>query len=142
MRFLFDLFPFWDKLQQKHGLLTLLLSKRDILLYSALDYVTNNWNILNYLIGGAYYSDSFAITQMDGPDLFIFFGLLGTIIYGLMFYIIFFKKNIIINGLTIIILICGFLAGALLMSPMSMIFLFLVNYTLFKTNKKTCFTYV
>jgi hypothetical protein len=136
MRLLFNLFPFWDKLQEEYGLLTLLLSKRDILLNHAIGYVNENWTIINYLIGGPYYSKNFILSQMDGPDLFLFFGLLGTIIYGIICYNIFFKKNKIINGLTIIIIICGMLAGALLMSPVSMIFLFLVTFTLYNTEKQ------
>lgn len=135
MNFMFNLFPFWGHLQEKHGLLTLLFSKRDILLYNAIDYTNANWNIINYFVGGAFYNKTFAISQMDGPDLFLFFGAIGSIIYLLIFQLIFLKKNNnILNGLIIIVLFCGLLGGGLLMSGMSMILLFLVSCIL---NNKT-----
>lgn len=128
INFLFGLFPFWDQLQKKYGLLTLLLSKRDILLNDTINYVSQKWNGINYIIGGGYYTKSFAISQMDGPDLFFFFGGLGVIIYFLMFGMVFLKKNnTILNGLIIIVLISGLLSGGLLMSGMSMVLLFLVS---------------
>jgi len=128
---LFDLFPFWDHLQEKYGLLTLLFSKRDILFYNTMTYINSNWNEINYFIGGGFYSKSFAISQMDGPDLFLFFGIVGTFIYLYIFSIIFLKKNnTVLNGLILIVLICGFFGGGLLNSGMSMILLFLVSTVL------------
>ena len=134
--FLFDLFPFWDHLQEKHGVLTLLLSKRDILFYNALEYINVHWGNINYLIGGAFYSKNFAFSQMDGSDLFLFFGVLGAFIYSIIFNFVFLKNNNnILNGLIVIILICGFLGGGLLMSGTAMIFLLLVCNVLKEEDK-------
>ncbi len=134
--FVLELFPFWNKLKEEYGLMTLLLSKRDFLFYQSIDYMSANWRFINYFIGGAFYSNSFAISQMDGPDLFLFFGGIGTLVYLSLFVVIFMKKNnIIINGLILIILICGLLGGALLMSPLSMVLLFIVSYSLNKMHK-------
>lgn len=136
IRFLFDLFPFWDHLQEKYSTLTLLFSLRDVLFSNALDHIGVYWDNINYFIGGAFYDRSFAITQMDGPDLVLFFGFLGTIVYLIIFWITYFKKNnIILNGLISIILICGLLGGGLLMSGMSMVLLLLVSCKLNEVYK-------
>lgn len=125
--FLFNLFSFWDGFQDRYGIVTLLLSKRDILLRNAFDYIDVNWSFINYIFGGAFYSDSFALTQMDWSDLVLFFGFLGSIIYILMLVLFFLKKkSITLNLLIVIVLICGLLGGALFMSGMSMILLFLI----------------
>ncbi len=129
--FVFNIFPFWKQLGEKHELLTLLFSMRDILFYNATDYISHSWNNINYFIGGAFYAKSFVISQIDGVDLFLFFGALGSSIYLLLFVLTFMKKhNTILNILVAIILTCGFLSGALLTSAMSMLLLFLTSFSL------------
>jgi len=132
----FDIFPFWHELSEKHNLITLLLSKRDILFYNNLEYIKSTWEVVNYFIGGPYYTEEFKITQMDGPDLYLFFGFLGTLVYFYMFSKFFLnRKEKIRNALVIIILFCGLLSGALLFSVLSLIYLFLVIVPLNADNR-------
>lgn len=128
MYFYFDLFPFWNHLQAKHGLTTLLFSKRDLLFLDNVEYIKVFWNYINYIIGGPYYSSDFLLTQMDSIDLFLFFGILGVALYSFFIGKMFFEKNNNIkNSLMIIIFFCGLIGGGLLLSTMSMIYLFLIS---------------
>ena len=126
--FYFKLIPFWSNLLNDYSITSLLFSKRDYLLKNNLEYVDLNWTPINYLIGGAYYSEKFRITQMDGPDLFLFFGALGVLLYLLFFYKNYFiYKEVVFNIMIVLILICGILSGGFFLSVVAMIYLYLLS---------------
>ncbi|WP_377716137.1 hypothetical protein [Pseudofulvibacter geojedonensis] len=126
MSFVFNLSPFWKELTVKYDIFTLLFSKRDLLFIKVLEYFDTYWNKVNFLIGGSFYSRNFIFTQMDIVDVFIFFGGIGTIVY-ILFIIRYFSSNV--NRFAIIIFsfvfFCGLLSGALFLSVLSMIYLYL-----------------
>lgn len=125
----FKIVPFWNKLLDDYSITSLLFSKRDLLLERNLNYIDNNWQLINYFIGGPYYTSNFNITQMDGPDLFLFFGFVGLIVYLILFFKAFLIKeeNLIYNLLLFIIFICGILSGGFLLSVMATVYLYLLK---------------
>ena len=126
--FFFDLFPFWDHLQEKYELLTLLFSKRDLLLYNNIDYTQQQWSAINYFIGGPFYNNKFALTQMDGPDLIVFFGILGSALYLFLFLKLYLIRNQkLINIVFLIVFFCGLLGGGFLLSVMAMVYFYLIK---------------
>lgn len=131
----FHLFPFWKDLSEQHDLITLLFSKRDLLFLNNVEYVNASWQGINYFIGGPFYTDKFRLTQMDGPDLYLFFGLIGLFVYFYLCSKLFLeRKNIIKNSLILIVFICGLFSGALLMSVVSLIYLYLVSKCMANNN--------
>ncbi|WP_304141502.1 hypothetical protein [Mesoflavibacter zeaxanthinifaciens] len=134
--FYFKIVPFWNKLLDDYSIISLLFSKRDLLLEKNLNYIDNNWQNLNYLIGGSYYTSKFEITQMDGPDLFLFFGLVGLIVYLILFFKVFLirEEKIIYNLVLFIIFICGILSGGLLLSVMATVYLYLLKIKMQNRN--------
>lgn len=136
LTFLFSMSPFWNQFLEKHSIVSLVFSLRDQALIRNMEYISENWDLINFFIGGAFYTQYYRLTEMDGPDLFLFFGTIGTVVYFMIFGMIFMKKNnLILNGLIIIILICGLFGGALLMSSLCMILMFLVSFNLNKKYK-------
>ncbi|GGI56293.1 O-antigen ligase family protein [Winogradskyella haliclonae] len=126
IKYFFGLFSFWSNIEDIN-VLTLLLSNRDVLVCQNIKYLNSNWSTFNYIVGGGFYTNDFVISQMDGIDLFIFFGIAGMLIYCLMLGQIFIKKNKITSGLIIIVFTCSFLGGGLLTSAISMILLLFVS---------------
>lgn len=136
IQYCFHLFPFWKMLSEKYSLITLLFSTRDLAFYRLLNYFETNWNWVNYFIGGPYYAPNFHRSEMDIFDLFIFFGGVGLVVYLYCIGNYFLeKKNILRNTLVIIVFICGFLGGGLLLSMLSVIYLFLVAQMMQKESK-------
>lgn len=131
----FYLFTFWKDLSNQYDLITLLFSKRDLLFLKNVEYVESSWYGINYFIGGPFYTEKFRLTQMDGPDLYLFFGLIGVLLYFYLCSKLFFEqKNKIKNSVISIVFICGLFGGALLMSVVSLIYLYLVSKSLEKNN--------
>lgn len=129
MGLFFESSPQWGGLLDKHGVLTVLTSTRDLLFYKGLDYVYNTWSFLNGLFGGPYYTIDFNNTEIGFFDLFIFFGALGTLIYSILFYKCFIKnKDLLIIVLVSIILIVGLLAGGLFLSVTSLVYMYFISY--------------
>ncbi len=140
--FLFKLSPFWENLGKQYTPTTLLFSTRDIMLANNMAYISQNWSFINYLIGGPYYTANFFNIEMDLPDLVLFFGVIGAIIYLILLKKIYFKNNTsLINSLLFLIVLTGFFAGGLFLSVMAMIYLYLFktttmsNYPHFPLNK-------
>jgi len=132
----FKLIPFWNKVLENHDVTTLLFSKRDYLLKDNIEYINSNWGVLNFLIGGPYYSENFKITQMDGPDLFLFFGVIGFLLYLFLFFKHYFiSNNLVYNLITLSILVCGLLSGGLFLSVMAMIYLYMLKVCLEKSSR-------
>ncbi|QCE41145.1 hypothetical protein [Psychroserpens sp. NJDZ02] len=134
-RFYFKLIPFWNNLLDQYSITSLLFSKRDYLLKDNLEYVGLNWDFINYWIGGAFYTEDFRITQMDGPDLLLFFGVVGVLLYLWLFYRHYLVAgNLIYNSLIMAVLICGLLSGGFFLSVMAMIYLFLLSTMIGEKN--------
>ena len=73
------LFPFWRPLLIEHGYLTLILSQRDLNFNKTLEYLEVEGTFKNLLIGGIEFPKY--LVEMDFIDLFLFFGLIGGVIY-------------------------------------------------------------
>lgn len=131
VKYVFSLSEFWSAIDEDN-IITLLLSYRDFLVLKNIEYINLNWSAVNYFIGGTFYTKQFALSQMDGVDLFLFFGAFGTLAYCLLLGKILIRRNFIFNGLIIIVFICAFLGGGLLTSAMAMILLFSVSFILNK----------
>lgn len=69
--------------------LSMLLSGRDILLRTDFSAQIAYWTVPNYLFGGQ--DVSRFITEMDFFDCFLFFGLFGSLLYLLLFFITLFR---------------------------------------------------
>lgn len=131
LQFCFNLFPFWKTLSKQYSLQTMLFSTRDLAFYRFIDYFKEMWVNVNYFIGGSYYTESFHRSEMDIFDLFIFFGLIGLTLYVYALIINFFeKKNSLRNYLVGFVFLSGFLGGGLLLSMLSIIYLYLSSLSM------------
>lgn len=69
---------------KENGWLTAILSTRDQqLLQTTLPYIRENWNVFNFFVGGI--GSPVIRPQLEYVDLFLFFGLIGTILYLYLF---------------------------------------------------------
>jgi len=103
---------FFSTLREERGLLSVFLSFRDILLVRDLmPYINENWTFINYLFGGVH--DISTQSEMGFIDLFYYWGILGGILYLVIYYNSYFtfKFNYIlwffITALTFVIFIAG-----------------------------------
>lgn len=125
-----------ESLYIDNSLLTFLTSKRDILFHDAMNYISENWNIVNYFIGGIDFNT--IRVEFEIVDIFLFFGVIGIIIYALFFKNVFFQKNQIIYNLILsAILIISFLSGNLIGSITNTLFFCITVLYLKKLEKKT-----
>ncbi|WP_303412874.1 hypothetical protein [Pontibacter sp. BT731] len=102
-------FEYFYQIANKRGLLTMLLSGRDLLLQEHFYANIDHWGIMNFIVGG---QDQLRyLVEMDFVDLFLLFGALGSIIYISLFFssLFTFKKNRYFN--LYFILIYFFIAG-------------------------------
>tara|TARA_R110002012_G_scaffold283090_2_gene473155 strand:- start:102068 stop:103213 length:1146 start_codon:yes stop_codon:yes gene_type:complete len=75
----------FQKILNENGLLTAILSFRnEMFLNNMVPYIHEQWGIVNYLFGGI--SNIELRSQMGLFDLILFFGFLGSLIYGFTFY--------------------------------------------------------
>ena len=126
--FLFNSFPFWEKILIEKGIWAVITSTRNLNLLKTQTFVENNWSFVNYIFGGVDYNNS--KIEIDPLDLFMFFGFVGGI-----FYLLFLTKNfLILENKYLKILIIGFLVlgmlyGAFLFNIilMSIVFLVILN---------------
>lgn len=124
--YLFLSSPFWTKLLEKYSVITLMLSTRDLLVISNYYYIIENWQAINYFIGGPFYTEEFTRTRMTLLDLLLHFGMISTLVYLYLISKYFFYKNRFnLTILTILIISCSFLAGGLFLRIPSLIYLFL-----------------
>lgn len=126
----FSLFPFWKNLDSKYSLVSKIFSTRDLVLIQNYDYLISKWSFINYLIGGGWYSKNFRFIEMDLFALIVVFGFVGAAIYLYLFLINFFKKTCYLqNGLFILLIICGFLAGSFFACVSVMMFMYIVSHS-------------
>lgn len=84
-------FNFGPYIYEKHGLITFITSKRDLLFIDAMEHIQENWNVLNYIIGGI--DLRVHRVEFEFVDIFMFLGILGLSIYILTFKKVFFPKK-------------------------------------------------
>lgn len=104
--------------------MTALFSGRNNLLYSKfIPDIKENWNIINYLFGGTNLLR--AGTEMDLFDLFLSFGIMGSLLYLYLLYkvIIFKNKYWFSFILFIVYLITAFLSGHFFTSALNSTYL-------------------
>lgn len=110
-----------ESLYTENSLLTFLTSKRDLLFNDAMSYIHENWNFLNYLIGGIDFNK--VRVEFEFVDVFLFFGIIGIVVYTLFFKNAFFKKNsIVYNAILSSILLISVLSGNLIVSISNTLF--------------------
>tara|TARA_R110002049_G_scaffold293010_2_gene477814 strand:- start:4312 stop:5499 length:1188 start_codon:yes stop_codon:yes gene_type:complete len=87
--YMLDKFSVLYNVYNESGLLTFLFSYRDLSFLKAKFYVQNNWNITNYLFGGI--NRKAMLVEMELVDIFLSFGILGSVFLLLCYYKIILK---------------------------------------------------
>ncbi len=133
LSFYFNYFIFWKNMKDKYSIITMAFSTRDLAIVEKINYIKTHWSGLNYIFGGPFYNNHYKIVEMSFFDVFLFFGLMGTIIYINFLKKWFFGRNLSINILLGLIILCASLAGGLFFNVLSIMYLFVSFYLL---NKK------
>ncbi|MFK5878243.1 MAG: hypothetical protein QM478_01970 [Flavobacteriaceae bacterium] len=97
-----------NRLYTDKGLFTAFLSTRDILVENAFAEMFTNWSFVHYFIGGI--GSISLTTQTDFIDLFLNYGIIGSIIY----IIIFILNTYSYTNLKVLLLVSPVLASMLL----------------------------
>lgn len=119
------------RIYNEHGLLTMLLSHRDLLFQFRFPYVTGQWEILNYLFGG--HDITRNLIELDYIDLFLYFGVIGTLIFiWMQCFTIFseFRKTPLHVYFVLTYIGISFLAGHFLASAVNSLYLVLLVFHL------------
>ena len=127
------LYDFFFDIYKEKGIWYAVTSKRNVLLTEEALPMLKSWSWYNYLIGGAV--DKFPVTEMDIIDLFLFGGVVGSVLYyWLLFKTIFhFSKNNYIGWFLVSqYFLIGGLAGHVFASGINAIYLALTSYYLQK----------
>jgi hypothetical protein len=131
-------FNFGTYLYEKHGFLTFITSKRDLLLQDTITYIDENWSIYQYIIGGMDFRKH--RVEFEFIDVFLFFGIIGIAVYILALKNLFFthKPKMLYTVLFLVILLICSLGGNLFFSITNsfcfvIVFLYL-NKSLSTTN--------
>jgi hypothetical protein len=128
--FFAKLFPFWQPLLNKYGYITLLTSTRDWNIQKTIGYIELNSNLKNLFVGIGEFSKY--LVEMDFIDLFLFFGIIGGVIY------LVFLSKIINKNYHLIPFIIGFFSGNFLFSTITISICFIWMYES-HTEKKGLF---
>lgn len=134
---LVEFFPFWESLLEEKGFWTVVFSTRDLNFSKTLDFISTYWTPVNYLFGGTNYNH--LRIEIDPFDLFVFFGLIGSIVY-LMFIKKYYLKPIkstIFKILLIGYFIVGMIYGAFLFNILLMTLLYLFVIIFSSIEKET-----
>ncbi len=119
------------RIYEEHGLLTMLLSHRDLLFQYRFPLVTGQWETVNYFFGG--HDITRNLIELDYVDLFLFFGSIGTIAFvWIQCYTIFsgFGKTALYTFFVLTYISISFLAGHFLASAVNSLYLVLLVYHL------------
>lgn len=95
-------FPFWQPLLNKYGIMTVVTSTRNWNVQNTIEFAKMNGTVKNFFVGGGELSKQYV--EMDTIDLFLFFGIIGGIVYLL------FLSKIINKKYHLIPFIVGFFA--------------------------------
>ena len=118
---------------EEKGVFTFLMSKRDLLFQKALAHINKEWTVVNYFVGGLNFK---AIrVELELIDIFLFFGILGVIVYCWMiksfFYI---KGNPLYNYFLVLVLFISMLTGNLFSSITNTLF-FVITFSFLQDLK-------
>ncbi len=69
---------------EQYGIVTAIFSLRDLIFKDNILHYKEKWSIVNYLFGGIDVQQH--LFEMSFFDLFVFFGLLGTLLYSFLFF--------------------------------------------------------
>ncbi len=84
-------FSFGPYIYEKHGLITFITSKRDLLFIDAVEYMQEHWNVFNYIIGGI--DLRIHRVEFEFVDIFMFLGIIGLFVHIFMLKKVFFQKK-------------------------------------------------
>ncbi|MAN28514.1 MULTISPECIES: hypothetical protein [Mesonia] len=122
---------------KEDGWVTAILSHRNQALQEyTLPYIEQNWSIFNYFVGGI---DSPGIRpQLEYIDLFLFFGIIGVIVFAYTFIKSFFtfKVNSLLLKMFLLLFAVTFVAGNFFYNASVPIYLIVLKLSILKTNKK------
>lgn len=94
-------------------------SRSDLFFKTFNDFVQTNWTLPNYFFGGPSFQNYIFITGMDFFDLFLFFGIIGVVVYFKIFSLLinFKQRDSFIRFYLIILGITSFFSSAFLYDP-------------------------
>lgn len=113
-------FILFQNIYFEDGFMSSLTSYRsDLLLNTFNEFIKTKWTILNYIFGGASFQDYIFITGMDLLDLYLFFGLIGILVYWKIFiFILNFKmRGSFLTFFLLILAVTSFFSSAFLYDP-------------------------
>src|SRR5690606_22960426 len=124
-------------LYHEYGFFTAITSTRNLLLVETLSLAFNEyWTPLNYVIGGGFFSE--LRTEMAFIDLFLFWGVLGTILYLFLYFkliIRYYMHHSFLRYAIISLMVTAFLGGNFFTN--AVIAIYIVIFTsFFKLNSK------
>src|SRR5690625_1994233 len=126
----------------KEGILSSITSYRSDLLVDAYNFYSEKWSWNIYLFGGKIKNQ--ALVEMSIPDLIIFFGIFGGMLYLFFYYQTYFRNlNLRFKYFFLLIIFCSLLGGQFFFNPtvtlwFSALILF-VQKADFLKNKKLIF---
>ena len=134
---LFFEFGDFNRIREKHGLLSSILSYRDqLFINKTLPNINENWNFLNYLIGGL--NNINDRSQLDFIDIFHFWGIIGGVFYLFTYYkayITFNLKYINLYFLVFLVFII-FFSGNFFVYATIPIYLLIIREKILQTNNE------
>lgn len=120
INFFIFLFPFWNSVLIKYGYIGLISSTRNFNIQNTLEYINIKATFKNLLIGGLDFSK--CLVEMDLIDIFLFFGIIGVLLYISLI------SKLISKSYHLIPLIVGFFAGNFLLGTILMFTYFIWMY--------------
>lgn len=89
--FIVGLFNFGEEIYKEYGIVSVLTSTRDLFLYDAINHVKEQGTIFNYFVGGINVMKH--RVEFEFVNLFLFFGIIGSLVYVLILKNIFLQKS-------------------------------------------------
>jgi hypothetical protein len=130
-------FGLFNHIRETHGLLSSVLSYRDqLVIEKTWPYILDNWSFVNYFVGGL--SDFNIRSQMDFIDVFLFWGILGGILYLITFYksfVVFTIDKMTLYFIVFLIFII-FLAGNFFTYTTIPIYLLIIRERIFNNSQR------
>ncbi len=117
-------FPFWNKIYEKDGLLSMLSSYRNILLEEAIEYINLNWTFGNYIFGGIDFKKY--KVEFEFIDLYIFLGVAGVLYYVFILISFLQNKNLLKKQLVCIVFLTSFASGGLILNVTAIVLFYIV----------------
>lgn len=129
-------FSFGPEIYNEHGFITLLTSTRDLLFFNTISHLKEYGTYVIYLFGGVSLKN-FSV-EFEFVDLFLFFGVIGLLVYILLVNRLFLQERGTKNKtLLFFALMCvSFFAGNFFMSVICSIFAFVIFKHMDYLNKR------